>query len=591
MSYKSSPVTSNYSAKFLIKRVLKDYLRKYYNNLVLSLILMVVIAAASAFHVWLIRPALDGIFIEKNHRLLSLIPLMLISVGIIKGIATYYQNYLIKYIGQSIVNDMQMNLYKHLIHADISFLKKYSSGKLVSHFTNDITNLRNSIASIVTNITRETLTIVFLLAVMIYNDKVLSLIAFFIFPLAVIPIIRMGKKMRKISHKTQDELGLYTSKLDEIFKNIKIVKSFTMEKVEIKSTQKVLDQILSCYTKAIKTDSLTSPIMEFLGGIAIAAVIWYGGFQVLNGATSTGSFFSFIAALMTLYKPLKSLADINITIQSGLASATRIFTLLDTPSNIEKKDGLLPELKIIKGDITFEDVSFSHERNDKTLKNLTMNIKHNQVVALVGPSGGGKSTIIDLLLKFYKPDKGLIKIDEQDINDISNNSLRRNISLVSQDIMLFDDTIKENIKYGNHQVTEEDIIHAAKIAAAHEFIEKFPQKYDTQIGQYGLQLSGGQRQRICIARAILKKSPIIIFDEATSSLDQISEQKIKESIETLKKNHTIIVVAHRLATIKDADTIYVLNKGKIVDQGTHKELINRKDEYYKLYNRQTNIFK
>lgn len=588
MSTQLNNYEASYSAKFLIKRIIKDYLHKYFEKLILSLILMVIVAAASAFHIWLIRPALDGIFIERNHQLLLTIPLIVIVVAIIKGAAAYYQNYLIKFIGQSIVNDMQLNLYKHLIYADISFLKKHSSGNLISHFTNDITNLRNCVANIITNLSRELLTVIFLVGVMFFNDPILSLITLVIFPLAVFPIIRMGKRMRKISNQTQEELGTYTNNLDEVFRNIRVVKSFTMEDEEISATRKVLKQILSYYTKAIRTDSLTSPIMELLGGVAIAAVIWYGGIQVLNGTTSTGSFFSFIAALMSLYKPMKSLADINVTVQSGLASAKRVFFILDKKFAIESSTDKSPKLKVTRGDIKFHNVFFSHKENKGTIQNLNLEIKRDKFVAIVGASGSGKSTIIDLLLRFFDPSEGSITIDNQDVSKVAINSLRQAIALVNQDIMLFNSTIKDNIKYGNFAASDEEMIKAAKIAAAHEFIEKLPQGYNTKTGQYGMQLSGGQRQRICIARAILKKSPILIFDEATSSLDQISEEKIKESIETLKKNHTIVVIAHRLSTIQDADTIYVLKKGQVVEQGIHQQLIRKKGEYYNLYNRQSN---
>ncbi len=573
-------------AKKIIKRILKDYLSHYSQKLFFSLILMVIVAVTSAFHVWLIKPALDGIFIDKNHELLVFIPFIIFLIALVKGIAAYYQNFLIKFIGQSIVNDMQLQLYKHLIYADINFLKSHSSGNLISRFTNDITNLRNSVANIVTNITKESLTAIFLICVMFTNDVTLSFITLFIFPLAVIPIMRMGKRMRKVSGKTQEELGTYTSKLDEVFRNIRAVKSFTAEEREIRFTNKVLNQILQYYAKAIRTDSLTSPLMELLGGLAFAAVIWYGGIQVLNGETSAGSFFSFIAALLSLYKPLKSLADINVTIQSGIASAKRVFKILDTNFDIESDNKNLKKLHVKQGVIEFENVCFAHDDSHETIKNLSLTIPSGQFVAIVGASGSGKSTLVDLLLKFFKPSSGTIKIDNQDISKFDNKSVRQSISLVSQDVMIFENTIKENIRYGNPKATDKDIENAAKIAAAHEFISKLPNKYETDAGQFGLKLSGGQRQRICIARAILKNSPILVFDEATSSLDQISEFKIKESIENLRKKHTIIVIAHRLSTIQDADKIFVLEKGKIAEEGTHEQLMSRKSQYYSLYNRQ-----
>ncbi|MEI6188188.1 MAG: ABC transporter ATP-binding protein [Alphaproteobacteria bacterium] len=577
---------NRYSSKNLIKRFVKDYLSNYFSQLYLAMLCMVLVAAASAFHVWLVKPALDGIFIDKNHELLFFIPILVVIVALIKGIASYYQNYLIKFIGQSMVNDIQLELYQHLVYSDIEFLKKHSSGNLISKFVNDIANLRNSLANIFTSVAREFLTVVFLVAIMFYNDFTLSIIAFLVFPLAVIPIIKMGKRMRKIAHQTQDELSNYTIKLDEIFRNIRMVKSFCMELYEIKSAKQVLDQILKFYSKAIKTDSLTAPIMEMLSGIAIAAVIWYGGLQVLNGTTSPGGFFSFIIAFIAAYKPVKSLADLNVSLQTGLASAKRVFQILDTQTKIENKK-YLHNLVIKKGDIEFRNVSFNHKEDHITIDGLSLNIKAGQFVALVGSSGSGKSTIIDLILRFYDPLSGEILIDNHNIRDSSPSSVRQSISLVSQDIMLFDTTIKENILYGNIDATDKEVEWAANIAAAHDFIKKLPDGYNTQVGQHGLELSGGQRQRICIARAILKKSKILIFDEATSSLDQISEERIKSSIDTLRNNRTIIVVAHRLSTILNADTIYVVKQGAIVERGSHQQLLEKQGEYFKLYNKQT----
>ncbi|MEQ9115202.1 MAG: ABC transporter transmembrane domain-containing protein [Rickettsiales bacterium] len=591
MSTSETHSKDKHSNRYIISTLIDQYLKKYLDKLILSLILMVVIASTTAFNVWLIKPALDGIFISKNYQLLMIIPMLVIITSIIKGIAAFYQNFLIKFVGQSIVNDMQLKLYRHLIYADMNFLEKNSSGKLISHFTNDITNLRNSVANIVTNLVRELLTVIFLIAVMLYNDTTLSMLTLVVFPLAILPILRMGKRIKKISGKTQHELGSYTSQLDEVFKNIRVVKSFTSEKHEVSVSEKKLSQILEYYRKSIRTDSLTSPIMELLGGVAIALVIWYGGTQVLNSSTSAGSFFSFIAALMSIYKPIKSLADINITIQSGLASAKRVLSILDQDFHNDHCPSRKKEIKVLRGKIEFNQITYGHTKNSSTVENLSFLIKPQTCVALVGESGSGKSTIIDLLLSFYNPESGKILIDGQDISKVNVRSLRKNISLVNQDAMLFDLSIKDNIRYGNFKASDKEIIAAAKEADAHKFIESLPMGYDTRTGQAGVSLSGGQRQRICIARAVLKKSPILIFDEATSSLDQISEYKIQDTIEKLKQKHTIIVVAHRLSTIQKADVIFVLKKGNICEQGTHSELIARNGEYYKLYNRQSKLKK
>lgn len=585
MPKKQTPQSSNYSTKDLVTRLWSKYLRRYNRKLAISAFFMIIVAITSALHVWLVKPALDQIFISKDKTFLLFLPFMVVTIALIKAWASYFQNYYIKYIGQSIVNDIQLELYEHLLYSDMTFLKAHSSGNLISRFVGDIANLRNALANLFISIARELLTVVFLLGIMFYNDFTLSLIAFVVFPIAIIPIIKMGKRMRKIAFKTQEELGNYTIRLEEIFRNIRIVKSFCREIYEIKSAREALNNILSLYAKAIRTDSLTSPIMEMLSGIAIAVVIWYGGTQVLNGTTTPGGFFSFIVAFIAAYKPIKSIADLNISLQTMLACAKRVFLLLDMEQKIEKQSSdtnLLP----IKGEIEFCNVSFGHKLGHKALKNVSLKIKQGQFIALVGASGSGKSTMIDLIERFYDPEDGAILLDGVDLKNHSLSTIRNNISLVNQDIMLFDASVKENIAYGNLEANQDQIEKAAKIAAADEFIKELSHNYDTAIGQHGINLSGGQKQRLCIARAIVKDSKIIIFDEATSSLDTISEQKIKNSIDNIRKNHTIIVVAHRLSTILDADVIYVMKKGTIVEFGTHQELMTKKGEYFKLYNKQ-----
>jgi len=579
--------SDKYSSSALVKRIFKTYIIQHKKRIFAAVIFMLIVAASSAFHVWLVKPALDGIFISKNTELLWIVPTALLVTTLIKGVADYYQSYFIKYIGQNVVNDLQLDLYKKLLFSDIRFLNQHSSGNLISRFTNDILTLKNAISLIIVNFFRESLTLIFLLVIMFYNDAMLSLISFFVFPLAIIPIITMGKRMKKVAHQTQEELSNYTAKLDENFRNIKIIKSFCTEAFEVNAAKNVLRKLLECYNKAIKIESLSSPIMESLGGVAVASVILYGGNKVLSGTTSPGSFFSFIVAFFAAYQPLKNIANLNVTLQSGLASAKRIFDLIDTKHSVEEQM-TKKSLVVKKPSIEFDDVFFKYG-NKEALKGVSIKIKPLSLIAIVGESGGGKSTMLDLLLKFNEPYKGSIKIDGQDIKSVSPGSVRNNISIVSQDIMLFDSTIEENIRYGsNPKLSKNRLKDAARVAAAEEFIESLPKKYDTKVGQFGIELSGGQKQRIAIARAVFKNSNILVFDEATSALDQSSEQIIRESIDNLKSQKTIILVTHRLASIQDADCIYVLKNGRVVEHGKHKELLDNHGEYYRLYHKRKN---
>ncbi len=546
---------------------------------------MVLVAATSAIHVSLIRPALDDIFLKKDQSMLILLPVAVIAIAIVKGLSAYFQNYFMRYVGQRVITDMQIKLYEHLISADLTFLNSQSSGRLISRFTNDIITMRGAVSNLLTGLVKEFLTVIFLIALMFYQNFTLSIIAFTVFPLAVFPIVKMGKRMRKISNSTQEELGKYTSRLDDTFQTIRIIRSYGREAFEIKRARDIMENIFRLYIKAIKTDSITSPIMEMLGGIAIAAVIWYGGSQVISGNTTPGSFFAFIAAFITAYKPIKSLADLNTSLQEGLAAARRLFAVLDIkPSVCDAENSV--DLTIKGGAIKFNKVSFSYLEGKQALKGLDFIVPAGKKVALVGASGGGKSTIINLILRFYDTEDGFITIDEQDIKKVKLTSLRSAFAIVTQEIMLFDDSVMANIGYGNLTASEEEIINAAKAAAAHDFIMELPNGYDSLIGQHGLKLSGGQRQRISIARAILKNAPILLLDEATSALDPIAEQQIQDALENLRQNKTTLVVAHRLSTIIDADIIYTIKDGRIVESGTHQQLLNLNAEYANLYKKQ-----
>jgi subfamily B ATP-binding cassette protein MsbA len=543
---------------------------------------MVLVAATSTFHVWLVQPALDEIFLRKDSTMLIYIPLAVLVVAFIKAGADYGQRYLMRYVGQRVITDLQMKLYAHLLYADLEYLYKHSSGQLISRFTNDINIMRGAVSNVLTGIAKESLTVVFLVALMLYQTTVLSLVAFIVFPVAILPIIKMGRRMRKISGQMQNELGKYTARLDESFHAIRVIKSYRREEFEIKRANHIIENIFTLYRKAIRTDALTSPIMEMLSGIAIAAVIWYGGMQVISGTTTPGNFFSFIVAFIAAYKPVKSLADLNTSLQDGLAAAARVFEVLDTIPKIKDKPGAIT-LKVEHGEISFQEVSFSYPDGTQALDQINLLVPSGKTIALVGPSGGGKTTITSLLLRFFEPQQGKILIDRQNINEVTLASLLNSIAIVTQDVTLLDDTIRANIAYGRLDATDEEIIQAARSAAADEFIQQLPFGYDSMVGQNGVKLSGGQRQRISIARAILKNSPILILDEATAALDNLSEENIQQALSHLRHGRTTIVIAHRLSTIVNADLICVIKHGNIVESGTHQQLLSLHGEYHKLY--------
>lgn len=568
----------------LVRRLVREYVSPYKKKLFLASFCMLISAISTSGNVAMIKPALDKVFIEQNNKLILIIPIVIIFISLVGGIASYFQNLLMKYIGQRIVSNIQLKLYTHLLYSDVSVLSAQSSGKLISRFTNDIVAMKLAVSTVLTGIAKELLTIICLVILMFFQNVTLSLMIIIVFPLAVIPIIKLGKKMKKVAKSTQEELGNYTSQLDETFSSISIIKAFRTEKFEINKASKIIESIFKLYIKATKAESISSPIIEVISGCAIALVIGYGGAQVMHGHTSPGGFFVFIAAFITAYKPMKTLSSLNSSLQEGIAAADRLFNIMDVKPTIVNKVGA-SDIIIKSGDIEFNKVTFAYpERNKLIFNNLKFNIEGKKIIAFVGSSGSGKSTIINLLLRFYDPIYGNILIDGQDIKNITIESLRDNISLVNQDISLFDDTVRANIAYGNIKAREEQIIKAAKIAGAHDFIKSLPQGYDTMVGQRGLRLSGGQRQRISIARAIIKDAPILILDEATSALDNISEQMIKEVLETMRKNCTIIIIAHRLSTIINADKIYVMKHGKVVESGSHHELLANKKEYFKIYN-------
>ena len=567
----------------LVKRLIREHVRPYFGKLLLAAICMAIVAAATATNAWLMQPVLDEVFLNKNSQLLLLVPIAVMTIAIIKGVASYGESIFMEYSGERIISDVRYRLFSHLMNADLNFFHKNSSGKLISRFTFDVGLLRASVSTALTGIAKDSMTLIFLVALMFYQDWFLAIIAFFVFPAAVLPILYIGRRIRKISSSTQSEIGSFASLLSQIFQSARYVKAYTMQKYEQKRAKKIVEDLFNLIYKSVRIRSRTRPILESLGGIAIALVIFYGGSKVISGATTPGTFFSFITALLMAYQPLKRLANFNVNIQDGLAAADRIFQLLDQKPEITNMSHA-KEYIHKKGEVEFKKVKFSYgSKTSHALNKIDLKIPGGKTVALVGKTGAGKSTILNLIPRFYDVKNGEILIDKKNVKNYKIESVRRKIALVSQEVTLFDDTIRSNIAYGKQNCTEKELCEAAKKADAHEFITSFKEGYKSLVGEHGIQLSGGQRQKIAIARAILKDAPILLLDEATSSLDSDSEKDIQKSLKKLMKNKTTLVIAHRLSTILDADLIYVIDNGKVLEKGNHKTLMKNKGLYSKLY--------
>lgn len=584
MQKKHNLINYDYSAYNTLRRLIVDHIKPYLKQIGIAVFCMVITAVCSACIVNLVQPTIDQIFLTGNRQMLLFLPLMVLITFTIKGIADYYSNYLVKFVGQRILTDLQIKMYEHLLFADILFIQSQSSGRLISRFTNDISMMRGAISHLLVGCAKYFLTVVGLIILMFKLEPRLSCVVFLAFPLAIYPIQKLGKKIRKISGQAQEELANYASRLDETFQSIKIVKSFLGEKIESNRALLLSSNILRFLKKTAKLDALVSPIMEVLSGITVGGLIWYGGLLIIKGETTPGAFFAFIAAFLAAYRPFKSLVSLNVNLQEGIAATKRVFSILDTEPII--KDSVNAQnVQLVNPQVIFNNVELKFN-NKVALKLVNLKIMPGKTTAFVGRSGSGKTSLSNLLVRFYNPTSGQILIDNYDIKDIKIDSLRQQISLVTQDTTLFDTSVAENIAYGNPNATRAQIVIAAKYADAHEFISNLPAGYDTVIGNQGSTLSGGQRQRLAIARAFLKSAAILVWDEATSSLDQNSERLILNSLVNIRENKTTLIITHRLSSIKDVDHIVVMKYGMIFEQGTHSQLMNNKAEYYKLYNKE-----
>ena len=572
--------------KIILKRLYLEYVKNYLSKIFLALVLSIIVALSTSSIAWLLDPAVKKIFIEKDKVLAWAIPLLIVIAFSSKGFSLYFARINILRVGNEIAGEIQKKIANNILVTDIQTLENRHSGKYISNLMYDSYQVQNLVSTGVLNLMKDSFSLIALCSLMFYQNWKLALFAMLMMPLAASLAKSLGKRIGKATGKAGESSGILISFLSEIFKGSKMIRIYQKEDKEAGKASNVIDDLVE---KNIKIGSVlirATPIMETLTGFMIAGFIFYSGKLVSSGELEVNNFFSFLAAMMLAYQPIRSLATINMTAYQGAAAFKRISNVIDKDISI-KENKNFPNLKIENSDINFKKVSFKYETTEKkAIKNINLEIKGNTMTAFVGHSGAGKSTIINLLPRFYDPQEGDILIDNQNIKKISLKSLRQNLSLVSQDVILFDDTIKNNIAYANENASNEQINRACKFAAADEFINKLPQKYSTLVGENGIRLSGGQKQRISIARAILKESPIILLDEATSSLDADSEEVVQNAILNLTKNKTTLVIAHRLSTIHKADKIFVLKAGEIIDSGNHEFLIKNCEEYKSLYKKQ-----
>lgn len=576
------PLTDLDSSRGLLRRLVREYLRPYLPLLWWAILFMVLSSAMTAAFAKLVEPILDEVLVNRRENMIWPVGLSVFFVFLISGLATYIHTLQMNKIGQSIVADIQRDLFKRFMGLDLRFFHENPSGELVSRIVNDVNILRGTVSDGLTGIGKSLLTLVLLLGLMVWQDARLTLLVFIIFPVTAYVVGKVGRKLRRLSTTTQVETATLMYTLGQIFQGIRQVKAYGMEGYEVNRAGAVIDRVKKLSIKSTRVGTLTTPLNEGLLGLALMSVIMYGGFQVTAGNMTAGELMSFITAFALAYEPIKRLSKLYNTIQQGMGAADRIFAMMDLQAAIDDKPNA-SVLTVMQPEIIFENVSFQYDGGEHALQDVSLRLPSGKMTALVGPSGAGKTTIINLIPRFYDVTGGAITIDGVDIRDVTIDSLRRNIAFVSQDITIFDDTVRSNIAYGWEGATEEDILAAARSAAAHDFIMALPQGYDTVLGEDGVKLSGGQRQRISIARAVLRNAPILLLDEATSALDNESERLIQASLNELQKGRTTLVIAHRLSTVQHADQIIVLEAGKVAETGKHDELLNRAGLYARMH--------
>jgi subfamily B ATP-binding cassette protein MsbA len=570
--------------KGTIYRILK-YVKPYKSWLIISMICMVIVSAMAGAQAYMVKPLLDEIFFKQNRTMLKLVPLAILGIFLVKGLFSYGYNYLLVKVGQSVIRDLRNLLYSHIQSLPLSFFQKKPTGELISRIISDVSLIQGTVSSVLVGILKDTFQVIFLIGVIFYQDWRMALIAMVSLPLVIYPIVNFGRRHRRLSIDSQQTTAQVSNILYETITGNRIVKAFCMEKHEIGRFAKTLDKLFSFVMRDAKIAAISRPLMEFLGGIGVSLVVWIGGSQVLSGESTPGTFFSFLTALIMIYEPIKGVSAINSTLQKGIAAAERVFDILDVKLEVaEKKDAI--ELSPVRDTIEFTDARFQYDEHTEVLKGINLKVSVGEVLAIVGSSGGGKSTLVNLIPRFYDVNSGSLAIDGTDIRDVTLKSLREQIGVVTQQTILFNDTVRNNIAYGSQDASEEQIKGAARAAHALDFIQQLPKGFDTVIGESGARLSGGERQRLSIARAILKNAPILILDEATSSLDTESEHEVQQAIENLVQRRTTFVIAHRLSTIRNADRIVVIQDGEIVEEGTHDTLLPMDGVYKMLYDMQ-----
>ena len=577
---------NSYKLKKILLRLFNSYVKKHFYKLIIALFLSLVVAGSTGAIAWLLDPAVKKIFIDQDTTMMLLIPIAIALSFTIKGASLYTARIILIKISNNVVKAMQTQLASCILKSDINTIESKHSGKYLAHFFYDVGQVSQLVGSGVLNLMKDSLTLIVLVGLMFYQNWNLALFALIMMPLAVIVAKSLGKRIKKAVTESAEIEGGLTSYLSEVIKGTRMIKIYQQENFEFDRSTKKIDERTNIQIKIGNILIRATPIMEILTGIMIGGFVYYSGLMIANGQMQINNFFSFLTAMMLAYQPIRSLATINMLFNQGAVGADRVFNVLDAEPSIREISSA-SNLNIKKGTIKFEEVNFSYANTKKeAIKNINISIEGSTTVALVGHSGAGKSTIVNLLPRFYDPQKGAVYIDEQNISSVTLSSLRKNISMVSQDIVLFDDTVRANVAYANMSASEKQIKEACDLAAAGEFIENLPQKFETIIGENGVRLSGGEKQRISIARAFLKNSPIILLDEATSSLDAESEEKVQNAIMNLTKNRTTLVIAHRLSTIIRADKIILVNRGEIADFGTHNELLKSSMIYKNLYSKQ-----